>query len=77
MGIHTHGYLHQPARGAPSTPRTALTDGADGLRIPREMVQYFRANLRRIYPELAQKPFSGTRLCWCARLLPPPIRAPS
>ncbi|GJE91407.1 FAD-binding oxidoreductase [Phanerochaete sordida] len=64
MGINNYGYLHQPSSAVPSTPRTALTDGEDGLRIPKEMVEYFRNNLKKIYPELGKKPFSGTRLCW-------------
>lgn len=64
MGIHSNGYLHQPSNSVTSAPRTALTDGDDGLRIPKEMVTMFRDCLREIYPELAKKPFSGTRLCW-------------
>lgn len=64
MGIHSNGYLHQPSASVTSTPRTALTDGEDGLRIPKEMVKMFRDCLKRIYPELGKKPFSGTRLCW-------------
>ena len=48
-----------------STPRTTLSDGADGLRIPRAAVQMIRSELARVYPSLAKKPFVGTRLCWC------------
>ncbi|EKM53419.1 uncharacterized protein PHACADRAFT_259793 [Phanerochaete carnosa HHB-10118-sp] len=64
LGYHGNGYLHQPSSSMASTPRTALTDGEDGLRIPKEMVKLFRGSLKRIYPELGKKPFSGTRLCW-------------
>ena len=31
------------------------------------MAQLLRAELRRVYPELADLPFSGTRMCWYAR----------
>lgn len=64
LGYHGNGYLHQPSSSVASTPRTALTDGEDGLRIPKEMIKLFRDSLKRIYPELSKKPFSGTRLCW-------------
>ncbi len=47
-----------------STPRTVTSDGLDGLRIPKSAVQKLRNELGRIYPDLAKKPFSGTRLCW-------------
>ncbi|KAI0753075.1 FAD dependent oxidoreductase [Daedaleopsis nitida] len=66
--IHSGGFV-QKIRAAKSdiyvsTPRTVTSDGDDGLRIPRSSVQKIRTELRRIYPDLAQKPFSGTRLCW-------------
>lgn len=66
LGIHGNGYLHQPSSSVVSAPRTALTDGEDGLRIPKEMINLFRDWLKKIYPELGKKPFSGTRLCWYA-----------
>ena len=47
-----------------STPRTVTSDGLDGLRIPKSAVQKLRNELGRVYPDLAKKPFSGTRLCW-------------
>ncbi|KAJ3519778.1 hypothetical protein NM688_g9253 [Phlebia brevispora] len=64
FAIHNNGFLYKPAPNAPSTPRTSLSDGEDGLRIPKEVLQKLRTLLRRVYPELAEKPFSGTRLCW-------------
>lgn len=50
-----------------STPRTVRTHGERGLDIPLEMVQLLRAELRRVYPELADLPFKSTRMCWYAR----------
>ncbi|KAI0090734.1 FAD dependent oxidoreductase [Irpex rosettiformis] len=63
FAIHGRGYLHQPNNG-PSTPRTKLSDGQDGLRIPKQAVKDLRAGLATVYPELSQKPFVTTRLCW-------------
>ncbi|KAH9942218.1 FAD dependent oxidoreductase [Epithele typhae] len=68
--IHSGGYVRKvPVDGASSasgisTPRTVVSDGADGLRIPRAAVRLLREELGRIYPELGRKPFVGTRLCW-------------
>ncbi|PSR73762.1 hypothetical protein PHLCEN_2v10406 [Hermanssonia centrifuga] len=65
FAVHDNGFLHKPnSPDAPSTPRTSLSDGDDGLRIPKTVVKKLRDHLRMIYPELAEKPFSGTRLCW-------------
>lgn len=50
-----------------STPRTVRTHGERGLDIPLEMAQLLRAELRRVYPELADLPFKSTRMCWYAR----------
>ncbi|KAL4079283.1 FAD dependent oxidoreductase [Scleroderma citrinum] len=49
-----------------STPRTILShpEGSDGLRVPRTALEILRDNLRILYPELAQKPWAETRLCW-------------
>ncbi|KAF8908027.1 FAD dependent oxidoreductase [Mucidula mucida] len=38
--------------------------GEDGLRIPKADVQALRNNFKKVYPELAKKPFVRTRLCW-------------
>ncbi|KAI0332963.1 FAD dependent oxidoreductase [Cubamyces sp. BRFM 1775] len=68
LAIHDGGYT-QPRKCAKtedvvSTPRTVLSHGADGLRIPKASLQKLRAELHQVYPELAKKPFAGTRLCW-------------
>jgi sarcosine oxidase/L-pipecolate oxidase len=61
-----------------STPRTVRTHGERGLDIPLEMAQLLRAELRMVYPELADLPFKSTRMCWCALYSPlidhPPIK---
>ena len=49
-----------------STPRTISSHGDDGLRVPQSAVRRLRSSLRDVYPELAEKPFAGTRLCWWA-----------
>ena len=67
--IHSGGFVHKvkTADGdlCVSTPRTVLSDGSDGLRIPKAAVNTIRSELARIYPDLAKKPFAWTRLCWC------------
>ncbi|KAF9228404.1 FAD dependent oxidoreductase [Gyrodon lividus] len=49
-----------------STPRTVTSHPAsgDGLRVPRSALEALREQLRRVYPELAEKPWAGTRMCW-------------
>ncbi|KAI9441668.1 FAD dependent oxidoreductase [Lactarius indigo] len=47
-----------------STPRTFSSHGDDGLRVPRSNVRRLRSSLRDVYPELAEKSFAATRLCW-------------
>ena len=64
MAILSNGFLYKPGETQPSTPRTSLSDGEDGLRIPKVALTRLRGNLRRLYPELAEKSFGGTRLCW-------------
>nr|GAT57831.1 predicted protein [Mycena chlorophos] len=66
MAIHAAGYTHSQPLGTKSvsTPRTILSNPADGLRIPNEKVRDLRAGLRAMYPALAEKPFVATRLCW-------------
>ncbi len=63
MAIHSRGYTH--TQSDISTPRTAISNGEDGLRIPKADVQALRNNFKKVYPELAKKPFVRTRLCWC------------
>ncbi|KAI1785219.1 FAD dependent oxidoreductase [Ganoderma leucocontextum] len=67
--IHSGGFV-QKVKAANSdvlyisTPRTVTSDGDDGLRIPKSALKALRANLVRIYPDIGNKPFYGTRLCW-------------
>ncbi|CDO77050.1 hypothetical protein BN946_scf184403.g25 [Trametes cinnabarina] len=68
LAIHDCGYT-QPLKSRKadttvSTPRTVLSHGPDGLRIPKASLQKLRAELAQVYPELAKKPFAATRLCW-------------
>ncbi|KAI0365586.1 FAD dependent oxidoreductase [Pilatotrama ljubarskyi] len=68
LAIHDGGYtqtVKNPKSGEPvSSPRTVLSHGNDGLRIPKTALQKLRAELSQVYPDLAKKPFAGTRLCW-------------
>ncbi|OBZ69672.1 L-pipecolate oxidase [Grifola frondosa] len=68
MAIHASGYTQMlPADGSTSpisTPRTIQSHGEQGLRIPRSALKELRQELAKVYPELAAKPFSWTRLCW-------------
>jgi len=70
VSAHGAGYTHvlpsESSEGGSgvSTPRTLLSDGEEGLRIPKDMLIHFREALAQIYPELARKDFIGTRLCW-------------
>ncbi|KAJ5194386.1 FAD dependent oxidoreductase [Penicillium cf. griseofulvum] len=47
-----------------SVPHTFVQAPDDGL--PLEIEAQMRRNLRRVFPELANKPFCYTRLCWDA-----------
>ncbi|KIX04192.1 uncharacterized protein Z518_07746 [Rhinocladiella mackenziei CBS 650.93] len=47
-----------------SIPHTFAQNPGDGL--PLEIEATMRDNLRRVLPELADRPFSYTRLCWDA-----------
>lgn len=74
MAFHHTGYVNpQPVQSGSSlaaepklvsTPRTILSHPDSGLAIPREMVANLRTALRGVYPELAELPFVGTRMCW-------------
>ncbi|KAF5322107.1 hypothetical protein D9619_001973 [Psilocybe cf. subviscida] len=65
VAIHAAGYAHyEGSNPAISTPRTSTSHPTDGLLIPRAALEALRSHLRDLYPELAEKPFSGTRLCW-------------
>ena len=67
---HTGGYTNVlPTKNNSSRhfscPRTVTSHGPkDGLKIPRAEAHILRECLRDIYPDLADKPFSSTRLCW-------------
>ncbi|KAL7277840.1 hypothetical protein ACG7TL_008785 [Trametes sanguinea] len=68
LAIHDCGYT-QPVKSDKSaspvsTPRTVLSHGPDGLRVPKASLHKLRSELAQVYPELAKKPFAGTRLCW-------------
>jgi len=68
---HSSGVVYHPpgntdAERPVSTPRTISSHGDDGLRVPRSSLRRLRGLLAGIYPELAEKPFAATRLCWYA-----------
>ena len=54
-----------------SVPRTKLTPGAEDGMIPLRMLKTLRRELRRVYPELGEKDFVYTRLCWYVDPFPP------
>ncbi|KIY68064.1 FAD dependent oxidoreductase [Cylindrobasidium torrendii FP15055 ss-10] len=62
MAIHSRGYTYK--KDNVSTPRTVVSDGQDGLRIPKSDVKALRTAFAEVFPELAKKPFIRTRLCW-------------
>ncbi|PBK82863.1 FAD dependent oxidoreductase [Armillaria gallica] len=62
MAIHSRGYTH--TKDAISTPRTVVSDGVDGLRIPKADLNEIRIRFKEVFPELANKPLLRTRLCW-------------
>ncbi|KAJ7106043.1 FAD dependent oxidoreductase [Mycena crocata] len=64
MAIHCAGYTHSIGAKNVSTPRTIVSDPETGLRIPTSNVRDLRDGLRLVYPTLAEKPFTTTRLCW-------------
>ncbi|KAF5383448.1 hypothetical protein D9757_006120 [Collybiopsis confluens] len=61
MAIHSPGVTHTV--DGISTPRTVMTH-PDGLLIPSSYAQQLRNEFAQVFPELAKKPFSNTRLCW-------------
>lgn len=68
LALHGSGVVyHAPAdtdKQPASTPRTVSSHGDDGLRVPQSAIRRLRSSLREVYPELAEKPFVATRLCW-------------
>ncbi|KAL6298270.1 FAD dependent oxidoreductase [Sparassis latifolia] len=47
-----------------STPQFVQPQDGQGSRIPKKELQEIRTQLAKVFPELAKKPFSSTRLCW-------------
>ncbi|KAI0042630.1 FAD dependent oxidoreductase [Auriscalpium vulgare] len=68
MAIHETGFtsyiVNTDGGKGISTPRTVTSHGSDGLLIPQSRAKMLRTKLGAVYPELAEKPFSGTRMCW-------------
>jgi len=68
LAIHNVGYTNcAPIAGRSvkiSTPRTITSDPDRGLCIPKDALRSLRFRLLEVFPDLAQKPFMGTRLCW-------------
>ena len=68
VAINGSGMVFYPAGNTDkpvSTPRTASSHGDDdGRRVPQSFLRRLRSLLRGIYPALAEKPFTATRLCW-------------
>ncbi|KAJ4483807.1 FAD dependent oxidoreductase [Lentinula aciculospora] len=62
IAIHAPGFTHTIDNV--SIPRTVITHPEDGLLIPRNYAQRLRVEVAAVYPELAKKAFSSTRLCW-------------
>ena len=65
MAIHSAGYTYvDKVNGLISTPRTVTSDPIRGLLIPKAALRDLRTYFKGVYPDLAEKPFSATRLCW-------------
>ncbi|BFZ64860.1 hypothetical protein YB2330_006013 [Saitoella coloradoensis] len=72
IATHTLGYLNTQeitlgGKGKVevvevSVPRTSVTN--PGEDVPQEAEEALRAGLRKLLPELADRPFSKTRICW-------------
>lgn len=60
--MHLPGYT-RTVNGI-STPWTVVDDPDRGLLVPKANLQILRKCLQEVYPALAEKPFSATRLCW-------------
>ncbi|KAL5483192.1 hypothetical protein ACEPAI_8421 [Sanghuangporus weigelae] len=74
MGSHVGGVTNMvPIADAPtvdvissgiSSPRTTLSHGVDGLKVPKSEARFVRECFGKVFPELGEKPFNSTRLCW-------------
>ncbi|KAF8589336.1 FAD dependent oxidoreductase [Ramaria rubella] len=67
FALHSAGYTHtrNVSGVAVSTPRTHISHPDQGT-IPLEMAESLRTALASLYPDLGQRPFSNTRMCWYA-----------
>lgn len=69
FAFHLRGWTNeQPslsdAEKQVSVPRTGHFQGKLGENVPKDAIHRLREQLRRVYPDLAKKPFSGSRMCW-------------
>lgn len=69
VALHHRGYTNpQPSLADPSQqtslPRTGHFGGTLEENIPLEAVRELKEQLRMVFPDLAKKPFSSTRMCW-------------
>lgn len=67
--IHAAGYINPQSSSNTSdvisTPVTLDTEpNSSHLRIPAEASALLREHLRSVYPQLADKEWLGTRVCW-------------
>jgi len=62
FAFHSAGYTNEV--NSISTPHTVTSDPVRGLLIPKAVARDLRMNLKNVYPDLAEKPFCATRLCW-------------
>lgn len=63
FAIHQKGFLN-PQPGFPSLPRTQLTRGYEFQQVPAAAKVQLKRGLERVYPELAQREWKASRLCW-------------
>ncbi len=47
-----------------SIPHTVLTPGGEDGMIPKWEISRLRTELAKLYPELANRPFKYTKMCW-------------
>ncbi|KZT72319.1 FAD dependent oxidoreductase [Daedalea quercina L-15889] len=72
--IHAAGFTHRPTSTSASTPVFPALSSQSGEKshgegqfetaVPRAALQEIRECLARTYPDLADKPWAGTRMCW-------------
>ncbi|KAI0918968.1 hypothetical protein AcW1_003527 [Taiwanofungus camphoratus] len=69
FAIHANGYTHMlksvNSHVPLSTPTFVRADGGDqDSLVPKTALKELRNALAKVYPALAKKPFTSTRLCW-------------